>query len=281
MSACFGLGTGAGQKLKRAQPAICGPLTDCMQEVSQQLQLPYNMAFSASQAGLLDRYVIIAASPHSDAVGDPDLIRETFLLYETRQMTKDDKMYWTWHPVKNPQRLVGGPWELGEEGDVKSYWHYRHATNASEAATYHSWMNRGKKSIYLGGDIRQRVYVWTIDMPNTILPSTYYHCCHGLDTGNEWCFRASASAEAEAEAEAEPGPEAGPKPMNIPTHVLRSFMDSAIQRGDTCPIILEPFTKEMIAYTSCGHLFDHASIVQCTSCPNCRARLGPDDIRKY
>jgi len=252
-----------------------------MQPVAQQ-PLPYNMAFPVSHAGVLDNYVIIAAAPHSDAFGDPDLIRGTFLLYETRQITNDGSFYWTWHPVKNPQRLVGnGQWELSrEDGDCASYWHYRYATNSSEAATYHSLMNREKKSIYLGGDIRQRVYVWTIDMPNTILPSTYYHCCHGLDTENEWSFRPAANADAPANADAEEKDKEKSK-ATIPTHVLRSFMEAAIQRGDICPITLEPLTKETIAYTPCGHLFDRESINQCTSCPNCRARISSDDIRGF
>jgi len=244
----------------------------------QSQTISYNMdgISRISQAGLLDPYVIIAADPHNDAVGDRDRIRGSFLLYKTSRIEKDGGLYWYFESVKNPQQFVGtGQWELGQEGSLASYWHYRAATNASAAATYHSYMNRGKRSIYLGGEISQRVHLWNIDKANTILPSTYYHCSHGLDTENEWSFKVYPLAPVVV------APQQQKQSMTLPVHVLRCFMDSAIQRGDTCPITLEPLTKESIAYTSCGHLFDHASIMQCARCPTCRASLGPADIRTY
>jgi hypothetical protein len=223
------------------------------------------MAFSSTlPEGVLDSNIIIRAVPHSGH----ENIGEVYLLFKIRRETVGEGMYWVWEPVGFPQRLVGeSRWEIdAEEGQPHSYWHYRFATHASEASPYHNTMTRGKKHIALKG--LGVVYEWTMDKANTILPGTYYHCCNGKDVSKEWCFKAGY-------------PLVTARP-SLPVHVLHTFMETAIQKEETCPVSMDTLTRENIAYTKCGHLFTHEAIMQCIAasgtCPNCRGRLEKEDV---
>jgi SUMO ligase MMS21 Smc5/6 complex component len=54
------------------------------------------------------------------------------------------------------------------------------------------------------------------------------------------------------------------------------LIEVAVSKGDSCPISMNPITKENAAVTSCGHVFDRDSIAQWLAssdrhgCPNCR-----------
>lgn len=62
----------------------------------------------------------------------------------------------------------------------------------------------------------------------------------------------------------------------IPTHIAQSVMRTAIEKGDTCPILLTPLTEETAVLTSCGHLFSKEGLTSWFTskplehnCPTC------------
>jgi hypothetical protein len=225
----------------------------------------------------LDSFIIIKATPHHTITDQRVVedIQDSYLLYHAQKQNKGGEMCWVLNPVKNPQGLIeGSQWQLdgGESVPIQSFCHYREKTNASEAAKYQSHMRKGRAHIYIGGIIRQEAYIWYIDMPNKILPSSYYYVCSGQDTTKEWCFKVQPAAAKQSS-------------ITLPKHVLHTFMEAAFAKGESCPITMDPLTKENCAYTACGHLFSHEAIVQCINtsgkCPNCRSKLGPLDICGY
>jgi len=245
--------------------------------------IPYSMMHDIQTQGELDSFIIVKAAPHN-SVTDPRLvedIQDSYLLYNVVKQNKDGDMCWVWKSVKNPQGLLeGSQWQLdaGENGPTRSFWHYRERTDASEAAKYHSHMRKGRAHIYIGGIIRQEAHVWEMDKPNTILPSTYYYVCSGRDQIKEWCFKVRPLSD----------PRSAPAKqtsITLPKHVLHTFMEAAFAKNESCPITMDPLTKENCAYTACGHLFSHEAIVQCINtsgkCPNCRSNLRPLDICGY
>lgn len=252
--------------------------------------IPYSMMHNIQTQGELDSFVIVKAVPHNN-ITDPRIVEEiqgSYLLYHVVQQNKDGDMCWVWKSVKNPQGLLeGSQWQLdaGENGPTRSFWHYRERTDASEAAKYHSHMRKGRAHIYIGGRIRQEAHLWEMDKPNTILPSTYYYVCSGRDETKEWCFKVPVDLRSfDLRSSASLGQ---PKQSSItlPKHVLHTFMEAAFAKSESCPITMDPLTKENCAYTACGHLFSHEAIVQCINtsgkCPNCRYNLGPLDICGY
>jgi hypothetical protein len=225
----------------------------------------------------LDSFVIVKAVPHA-AITDQRMVEDiqsSYLLYHAQKQNKDGDMCWVLKPVKNPQGLLeGSQWQLDDEesAPIQSFLHYREKTNASDAAKYESKMRKGRAHIYIGGIIRHEAYVWDMDKPNKILPSSYYYVCSGQDTSKEWCFKVQPA-------------DAKQSSITLPKHVLHTFMEAAFAKSESCPITMDPLTKENCAYTACGHLFSHEAIVQCINtsgkCPNCRSKLGPLDICGY
>jgi hypothetical protein len=206
-------------------------------------------------------HIIVAAKAHSGVDGLGDI----YLLYRTETVEIGGDHYMVCHSVQNPQKLVGNSQWIthAEDGPVQKVWHYRNASTVSDAARYLDKMKRLKKSIMLEGI--GEVFVWILDKPNTILPGTYYHVCHGLDTAKYWHFSVSC-----------------PTKIDVPKHVLHTYMESAIEKKTACPITLEPLTKDTVAYTVCGHLFQREAINMAVrgagKCPTCRAVLGLADI---
>jgi len=73
-----------------------------------------------------------------------------------------------------------------------------------------------------------------------------------------------------------------PMKIAVPKHVLHAFIECSIEKKTACPITLEPLTKDTVAYTACGHLFQREAIDIAVrgsgKCPTCRAVLGLADI---
>ena len=219
--------------------------------------LHINKSNSARMGG----HIIVRAKAHSGV----DDLGDIYLLYRTETIEIDGDNFMVCHPVQNPQRLVGNSQWIthDEDGPVQKVWHYRNASSVSDAARYLDTMKRLKKSIMLEGI--GEVFVWFIDKPNTILPGTYYHVSHGMDTAKYWHFSVTS-----------------PRKIAVPKHVLRAFMESSIEKNTACPITMEPLTKDTVAYTACGHLFQRDAIDIAVrgsgKCPTCRATLGLTDI---
>ncbi len=79
----------------------------------------------------------------------------------------------------------------GAAGDEQFVRHWRIETNACKAQGYDNVMKRTNEAIHLEG--LGEVFVWNMSQANLILPSTYYHVCHGLDASAYWYFRAPKS----------------------------------------------------------------------------------------
>ena len=126
----------------------------------------------------------------------------------------------------------------------------------------------------------QDIYEYTVQRPNYVLPIPYYKVASGNDTLVAYHFIHSETLITETapiQVVPTPRPVAAPSAIKIPAHILRIFMDSAIEKQDQCPIEMEPFTKQTIACTPCGHLFNRAalarSINSSNTCPTCRAPI--------
>uniref|UniRef100_A0A6C0HER9 RING-type domain-containing protein n=1 Tax=viral metagenome TaxID=1070528 RepID=A0A6C0HER9_9ZZZZ len=61
----------------------------------------------------------------------------------------------------------------------------------------------------------------------------------------------------------------------IPVHIMKVYIQSLIDKGETCPISLESFEIDKTCITSCGHALSKSSaetwFLKNTSCPVCRA----------
>lgn len=70
--------------------------------------------------------------------------------------------------------------------------------------------------------------------------------------------------------------------QRIPPHIVNRFIEMAIEKGDTCPITMSPFTKGQVAMLVCGHLFERSAIQQSLQikeqCPVCRQDADQRDI---
>lgn len=212
----------------------------------------------------MDAYIIVKAKAHNGINNLGDI----YLVYKTEELVLKGEKYLVCDPVWNPQRLVGkSTWLMdAEEGPKQLVWHHRYATNACEATNYYSEIQKTRQSIYL--ERIGKVFVWTFEKANLILPSTYYHVCHGLDVEKTWHFSAAYKSN-----------------ITVPRHVVCGFMEHAIGKGEACPITMDTLTKETIAYTACGHLFDQQAISMAIrdsgKCPTCRAKLSLEDICGY
>jgi hypothetical protein len=136
------------------------------------------------------------------------------------------------------------------------------------------------------------IYVYGMTHANKVLPSEYYHVCHGADSERRWhfCKRdiaipaipvalpvAPPVAPPIGRVETPPVASA-PATAKIPQHIFRMFVDAAIEKKEECPITMEPLTRETVAGTACGHLFDRLAITRVLAgsrrCPTCRAECG-------
>ena len=63
---------------------------------------------------------------------------------------------------------------------------------------------------------------------------------------------------------------------NIPPHILNLYIENIINSGECCPITMEPFTKENINITKCGHAISNAGEIWVRNkgtCPVCRETI--------
>ena len=152
---------------------------------------PLALALPGDHPGALDAHIIVKGRPHDGIEG---LEGDFFLLYRTTRIqppNEGGRWAWACDPVWNPQRLVGANrnWMLrGAAGGAQTVRHWRHATNASAAQGFENTMTRTNEAVFLEG--LGEVFLWEMSRPNLILPSTFYHVCHGLDVGAVWHFRA-------------------------------------------------------------------------------------------
>lgn len=76
-----------------------------------------------------------------------------------------------------------------------------------------------------------------------------------------------------------------PEAHKMPRHLIRLVLDAAISKGESCPITMEPLTRESVVMTPCGHLFEREAIEHSLGCkeecPNCRSAVRMGELEGY
>lgn len=128
------------------------------------------------------------------------------------------------------------------------------------------------------------IYVYEMTSANKILSSKYFKVCKGEDREKKWHFEKHDIVFA-ALPVALAVPVVSQTPSKIPQHIFRMFVDAAVEKKEECPITMEPLTREMVAGTSCGHLFDREAIKRVLRdsgrCPTCRCETDSENLQTY
>jgi hypothetical protein len=129
-----------------------------------------------------------------------------------------------------------------------------------------------KTSSYIIVPWHEPIYIYTMTHSGVILPSSYFKVFKGGDINEKWHFRKPL-----------PLPLHLPKQTKIPSHIVRGFVESAINKKEVCPISLDALVMGHVAMTTCGHLFEKEALMNaintsCPTCPTCRAVIKEYDI---
>ena len=123
------------------------------------------------------------------------------------------------------------------------------------------------------------IHVYTMKYCGVILPSTYFRVYDDKDSAERWHFKKHLARDTPSPLTPSM-PSAAP--VKIPSHILRCFVESAIQKNEVCPITLDALVMGNVAMTSCGHLFEKEALSSSLStsnvCPTCRADVKQGDI---
>ena len=160
----------------------------------------------------------------------------------------------------------------GIEGRPEDY-RFRRISSRSEPKYYPTTLCKTNKYVIVSW--HEPIHIYTIKYPGVILPSTYFKVFKNEDTEERWHFKKPSSSSGPSQAPAV-------SQAKIPSHIVRGFVESAIQKKEVCPITLDALVMGNVAMTSCGHLFTREALVSCLSssnvCPNCRASVKEGDI---
>lgn len=71
----------------------------------------------------------------------------------------------------------------------------------------------------------------------------------------------------------------------IPQHILNSYIQTLLDKKESCPIEMTPLTKESVRITPCGHSMS-ASAAECWiaykhSCPVCREQCSVAELQQW
>ncbi len=76
-----------------------------------------------------------------------------------------------------------------------------------------------------------------------------------------------------------------PATNTMPQHIVNAYIDTLIGRGDTCPISMNPLTREEACLTPCGHAVSRHEatrwIQDANSCPVCRAGCTVEALQSW
>jgi hypothetical protein len=205
-----------------------------------------------------------------------------YMLFNVEQTTDTSGVVLTWNTVLFPAYHVKGcEWRSDGPPSQTRTERLMRVSPRHGNEIYETSLTRTSNFLRIHGI--PDIYEYTVRRPNYVLPVPYYKVASGNDTLDAYHFIHSETLITESVPVA-PVPlvthaPVAPHPpsVKIPAHILRIFMDSAIEKKDQCPIEMEPFTKESIACTPCGHLFNRGalarSINSSNTCPTCRAPI--------
>lgn len=194
-----------------------------------------------------DRHVLISLSLHDSLHVEANVVENSKYLFRNAEWRSD-----------------------GLEGQSMNYI-FRRVSSRSAPKTYTSTLC--KTNCYLNVSWHQPIYIYTMTYPGVILPSTYVRVFRGDDIAENWHFKKPALYVASPQVAS---------PAKIPIHILRGYVESAIQKKEVCPITLEALVMGHISMTSCGHLFERQALVNMlkssNKCPTCRCEIQDDFI---
>ena len=197
----------------------------------------------------------------------------------------DTRRLWKFDVIEYPERLViGGTWDydipLLEPSLIE---HLRDSGGKRRPKIVGGKIgNTGRVIRFPDGSC---FCEYAFSNPNNTLPEQYLKVATGLDNEQKWHF---PIGYAPVLIPPEPEESVGNTVIHetkIPVHIFRSFVESAIQKREECPISKDCFTKENVALTPCGHLFTYdalCSAIQYNSkCPTCRNPLSEANIQRW
>ena len=169
----------------------------------------------------------------------------------------------------------------GIEGRPQDY-RFRRLSSRSDPKYYPTTLC--KTNMYVIVPWHEPIHIHTIKYAGVILPSSYFKVFKDEDNEEKWHFKKpspSPFGASHAPFPSAPLPSA-PAQLKIPSHIVRGFVESAIQKKEICPITLDALVMGNVAMTSCGHLFEIQALMNTIAnsnvCPNCRAFIKEEDI---
>ena len=159
----------------------------------------------------------------------------------------------------------------GIEGQPENHM-FKRISSRSAPKIYNSILV--KTSNYIIVPWHQPIHIYTMKHSGVILPSSYFKVFKGDDINEKWHFRKPLPL---------PLPLPLPQSQKIPSHIVRGFVESAINKKEVCPISLDALVMGHVAMTTCGHLFEKEALTNvintmCPTCPTCRAVIKKNDI---
>ena len=220
---------------------------------------------------------------------------DRYLVLSITTFTRERRMALKTTVVENPRQLVlTGRWRT--DGEEKPPVECCHQRLSCEGTLEYYYNTMTQTSRYLTVSWHDRIPVYNMTSPNLVLPTEFYKVYTANDRARKWHFIGAdfpliseipspPSAQpqpppAPPPAPAEPQPQPQPRPAkaspsHIPTHIFKSFVESAILKKETCSITMEEITMENAGMTRCGHLFDKDALATALNmagkCPQCRA----------
>lgn len=167
----------------------------------------------------------------------------------------------------------------GLEGRPEDYM-FRRISSRSDPKFYPTTLSKTNKYVIVPW--HDPIHIYKVKYSGVILPSSYFRVYEGKDTSEKWHFKKPSSSSPPTPSIASSPSEAPLTQVKIPSHIVRGFVESAIQKKEVCPITLDALVMGNVAMTSCGHLFAREALTSCLSssnvCPNCRASVKEEDI---
>lgn len=168
--------------------------------------------------------------------------------------------------IANPQVILNTcEWHScvkGEEEDVR---HYRKSSRHDGKEYTTTMVRTGKFCKLRNGSV---VHEYSISLANTVLPSEYYTVSTGKDKDKKYHFTIKDVTA-----------------HSIPVHIFHMYVEAAISKKEECPITMDPFTKDTVGCTPCGHLFNYSALKQVLStsgmCPTCRSKANSQQIQVW
>jgi hypothetical protein len=159
----------------------------------------------------------------------------------------------------------------GLEGRPEDYM-FRRISSRSEPKYYPTTLSKTNKYVIVPW--HDPIHIYKVKYSGVILPSSYFRVYEGKDTSERWHFKKPSSTSGPSEAPL--------TQVKIPSHIVRCFVESAIQKKEICPITLDALVMGNVAMTSCGHLFAREALASCLSssniCPSCRSDVNEDGL---